>query len=252
MRITRSVSIVIPLFNEADRLGATVEQLRDFVASNRAVTQIVMVDDGSTDQTPSLLRNLPSDIPAQVVSYSRNAGKGYAIRQGVIEATGETVLISDADLSTPLEELGLLMPYLDSFDVVIGSRALDPSTVSQRQPWHRQAMGKTFNRLMRTITGLPFQDTQCGFKLFTADAAKRVFRSATIDRFAFDVEALTISLQLGLGVAEVPVRWHNVEGSRVSIGRDSARMLSDTIRIRRRLGRPPIGKAARIIPSSPP
>ena len=251
MRITGSVSIVIPLFNEADRLGSTLEQLRRFVIAHSAVTQVVMVDDGSTDQTPSLLRHLPADIPAKIVSYSENAGKGYAIRQGVLEATGKSVLISDADLSTPLDELWLLTSYLDSFDVVIGSRALDPSTVSQRQPWHRQAMGKTFNRLMRTITGLPFQDTQCGFKLFTADAAKRIFRSATIDRFAFDVEALTIALQLGFSVAEVPVRWHNVEGSRVSIGRDSARMLTDTIRIRSRLGRPPIAKAARIVPPSP-
>lgn len=250
MRITRSVSIVIPMFNEADRLQRTFEQLAEFTSAHPEVTEVVMVDDGSTDQTPGILRRVPPEIPGSVVSYSQNAGKGYAIRRGIMEAVGETILVSDADLSTPLSELNSLTPYLDSYDVVIGSRGLDPSTVLTPQPWHRQAMGKTFNRLMRVITGVPFRDTQCGFKLFRGDTARAVFRDAVVDRFAFDVEVLILALHKGYSVAEVPVLWNDVEGSRVSISRDSARMLADTLRIRRRLGRPPTAKAAKIRPSS--
>lgn len=250
MRITRSVSIVIPMFNEAERLHGTFERLANFTAAHPEVIEVVMVDDGSTDQTSHLLRHVPPGIPSSVISYGQNAGKGYAIRRGILEAAGETVLVSDADLSTPLEELETLYPHLDSYDVVIGSRGLDPSTVRTPQPWYRQAMGKIFNRIMRVITGVPFHDTQCGFKLFKADAARDVFRDAVVDRFAFDVEVLILALHKGYSVAEVPVLWYDVEGSRVSIGRDSARMLSDTIRIRQRLGRPPLTRAAKIRSSS--
>lgn len=243
MSITKSISIVIPTYNEAERLPPTLDQMREFLSKTAAVNEVLIVDDGSTDQTLRLLREAPAEIPLRVISYGENAGKGYAIRLGILEATSEAILISDADLSTPLDELSTLERYLDEFDIVIGSRALDPSRVGIRQAWYRQAMGQTFNQIMRRITGLPFRDTQCGFKLFRADPAREIFREAIVDRFAFDVEILVLALKKGYSVAEVPVSWFNVEGSRVSIGRDSVRMLIDTIRTRARLGAPPIGKA---------
>lgn len=244
MSITTSVSIVIPMFNEAKRLRSTIEALRRFLLAHPEIEKIVMVDDGSTDGTREILaREAPKELPIEIVWYSKNAGKGYAVRRGVLETSSEMVLISDADLSTPLDEIRTLSQHLDRFDVAIGSRAIDPSMVRKRQPWYRQTMGKTFNVLMRAITGLPFRDTQCGFKLFRGDVAREIFREAVVDRFAFDVEILVLALQRGYSVCEVPVLWFNAEGSRVSIGRDSTLMLLDTIRTRLRLGVPPTGAA---------
>ncbi|HUF18121.1 MAG TPA: dolichyl-phosphate beta-glucosyltransferase [Thermoanaerobaculia bacterium] len=234
----RSISVVIPAYNEARRLPGTIERIAGFAARQGNIHEVIIVDDGSRDETAAVVNATSSDVvPFRLVGYRSNAGKGYAIRRGIMEATGEAVLISDADLSTPIEELSKLLNAFESSDLVIGSRALEQSEVRVRQAWYRQRMGKVFNALMGTITGLPFADTQCGFKLLRRETAKRVFEQATVDRFAWDVEMLMIACQMGYRIREVPVVWINSSDSRVRIVRDSLRMLFDTLRMRARLGR---------------
>ncbi len=233
------MTIVIPAYNEERRLPESVRKIIGFMRRDPRVREVVVVDDGSSDGTGRLLRELAAtDDRIRIVSYWPNAGKGYAIRRGILDASrGHAVLVSDADLSTPLEELDELAGALATHDVAIGSRALTRSRIGTSQAWYRRWMGKTFNRLMRILTGLPFGDTQCGFKLFTAEAAQRIFAEATVDRFAYDVEALVIASRLGFRIAEVPVRWDNSPDSKVRIVRDSLRMLGDIVRIRLRHGR---------------
>lgn len=247
MLVSNSLSIVIPAFNEMRRLPETLKAIERFASGREDITEVIIVDDGSRDATTSVaatFRNRP--LPFNVVSYSKNAGKGYAIRRGVLQASGSSILVTDADLSTPIAELDKLLPYLAKHDVVIGSRALDEDLLRVKQAWYRQGMGKTFNWMMQRITGLSFRDTQCGFKLFRGAAARRIFEKATVDRFAYDVEMLMIAIKLGYSVVEVPVEWFNSVDSRVRIVRDSPRMLLDIIRARMRLGR--IGGE---IPASP-
>lgn len=233
------ISIVVPAYNEQQRLPESVRKILAWMRANPPVRELVIVDDGSSDETPSIARRFAAgDGRVRVVSYWPNAGKGYAIRRGVLEAShGCAVLVTDVDLSTPIEEIPALVRALGAHDVVIGSRALALSRIGAQQGLHRRWMGKTFNRIMRSITGIPFPDTQCGFKLFSADAAKRVFAEATIDRFAYDVEALLIADRLGFSIGEIPVRWDNSPDSRVRIVRDSVRMLLDVLRARLRHGR---------------
>lgn len=201
--------------------------------------EVILVDDGSRDDTARIARGFAvEDARIRAVSYWPNAGKGYAIRRGVLEAgAGTAVLVTDADLSTPLEDVGVLLEGLREHDVVIGSRALALSRIGEQQAIHRRWMGKTFNRIMRSLTGLPFRDTQCGFKLFSPEAAKKIFAEATVDRFAYDVEALLIADKLGFSIGDVAVRWDNSADSRVRIVRDSFRMLVDVVRTRLRHGR---------------
>lgn len=202
------------------------------------IEEILIVDDGSTDQTSAVIRHLEKTSPlVRLIQYSRNGGKGYAIRRGVVEARGELILLSDADLSTPITELDALRSRITDAPIVIGSRAIDTSTVRVPQRWYRQRMGIIFNRIMRSLTGLSYGDTQCGFKLLRRDVAREIFRDAIVDRFAYDVEMLMLAETRGYSVIEVPVLWFNSADSRVHVLRDSARMLLDVIGIRRRLGR---------------
>ena len=203
------------------------------------IAEIIVVDDGSSDETAAVVREFSANDPRiRLVSYWPNAGKGYAIRRGALETAGERILITDADLSTPIEELERLALALEHHDIAIGSRGIEQSLVRKRQRWHRQTMGKVFNVLMRGITGLPYADTQCGFKLLRRAAARAIFAEAVVDRFAYDVEILMLANRHGFSVAEVPVLWFNSEDSRVNLIRDSTRMLYDVLAIRRRLGRP--------------
>lgn len=233
------VSVVVPAYNEQRRLPQSVRKILAWMRANPSVREIVLVDDGSSDETPAIARRFAAeDARVRAVSYWPNGGKGYAIRRGVLEASaGHAVLLTDADLSTPIEDLTVLLGALEAHEVAIGSRALALSRIGEQQAAHRRWMGKTFNRIMRSLTGLPFPDTQCGFKLFSPEAAKRVFAEATIDRFAYDVEALLIADKLGFSIGEVPVRWDNSPDSRVRIVRDSFRMLVDVLRARLRHGR---------------
>lgn len=230
--------MIIPAYNEERRIAASIEKILLYSGQHPGeIAEIVVVDDGSRDETAAIIRSLQAGTPnLRLVAYGPNAGKGYAVRRGVMEARGDLVLISDADLSTPIDQISVLREAMNGADVVIGSRAIDPFTVKVRQGKLRQFLGRSFNRLMRTVTALPFLDTQCGFKLLRRSAARRIFSLATIDRFAYDVEMLMIALAEGYRIAEVPVLWYNSSDSQVRIVRDSLRMLWDVLIIRRRLG----------------
>ena len=236
--MSRSISIVIPAYNEATRLPRTLEAISDYASAGRAdIAEIVVVDDGSRDPTAAVARDARASVPVRCVSYRPNSGKGYAIRRGVLEARGDLILISDADLSTPIEEVEKLLEALETADVAIGSRAVDRSPVRVSPPWHRDRMGRTFNWMIRRITGIPFHDTQCGFKLLPTAPAREMFSVAIVDGFAWDVELIVLAGRWDLAVTEVPVLWFNSPQSRVSLVGDPIRMLRDVVRLRLRLGR---------------
>jgi dolichyl-phosphate beta-glucosyltransferase len=202
--------------------------------------EMIVVDDGSSDRTSEVVRDLSSDTPnLKLVRYGQNRGKGYALRTGVLATKGDPVLVMDADLSTPMEELWKLMPYLTEgrAHVAIGSRALALSDIIRKQPWWRQGMGKIFNYLVRVLAIDGINDTQCGFKLFTGDVARELFGRATVDRFAYDVEILALAARKGYRIAEVPIRWINSPESKVNPVKDSLRMLADILRIRILVGK---------------
>jgi dolichyl-phosphate beta-glucosyltransferase len=216
----RSISIVVPAYNEELRLPSTLDALAAYLdAREWKFAEIVVVDDGSTDGTAALVERRCAARPLiRLLRNPGNRGKGYAVRHGMLEAKGDWILFSDADLSTPIGELDKLHAAAQArgAQAAIGSRALDRSLVERHQPGLRETAGKFFNLVMRLTTGLPFRDTQCGFKLFQAPAAREIFRRQQLDGFGFDVEALFIARKLGIPAIEVPVRWSDVEGTKVS------------------------------------
>jgi len=230
-----SLSIVIPAFNEARRLPQTLDRILEWLNQQTlSFSEVVVVDDGSTDSTAALVDEYcRSHRSVLLLRNPGNRGKGYAVRHGALDATGEWVLSTDADLSTPIEEVSKLFQTAEKqqADIAIGSRAVDRSLVEIHQPLLREYSGRFFNLLMRAATGLPFRDTQCGFKLFRREAAKRVFKLQKQDGFSFDVEDLVIASKLGLRVVEVAVRWRNAEGTKVSLSQ-GLKSFSDLLRIR--------------------
>lgn len=233
------LSVVVPAFNEEQRLGPT---LRAIIAHLDAVApgaEILVVDDGSADRTVAIATEAAASWPRlRVIALGRNRGKGAAVRAGVLAARGRRVLFSDADLATPIEELGKLAARLDDgYDVAIASRAVAGADIRVHQQAAREFMGRTFNVIVRALLLGGISDTQCGFKLFTRAAAHDLFSRATVDGFAFDVEVLLLA-RGRYRVAEVPVVWRHVEESKVSPGTDAARMLVDVIRLRLRGLRP--------------
>lgn len=218
------LSIVIPAYNEAQRIEPSLERIREYLASRREQIEVLVVDDGSSDGTSGVVelevpRFRESGLELRLLGDGRNHGKGAAVRVGMLAARGDVVLFSDADLSAPIDELPKLVDPIraGTVDIVIGSRALDRSLVGVHQSAAREVAGRIFNLLMRVLTGMPFRDTQCGFKAFRADAAREVFARVLIERFGFDVEALYVARKLGFSVSEVPVVWNNVEGSTVGL-----------------------------------
>jgi dolichyl-phosphate beta-glucosyltransferase len=216
----RSISIVIPAYNEEARLPASLDQVIAYLgAHNFEFAEIVVVDDGSRDGTAALVERKRAENPQlRLVSNPGNRGKGFTVSHGVMESHGQWILTTDADLSAPIAELDKLMAAAERehAKVAIGSRALDRSLVGVHQSGFREFAGRVFNVLMRTVTGLPFRDTQCGFKLFEAAAAREIFSRQTLEGFSFDVEDLVIAKVLGHKTIEVPVVWNNVEGTKVS------------------------------------
>ena len=214
----RSLSIVIPAYNEEARLPATLQRILAYLAGqNFAFIEVIVVDDGSRDGTAAIVERHAPKI--RLLKNPGNRGKGYTVRHGMLEAKGEWILYTDADLSAPIGELDKLLAAADqeNADVAIGSRALDRSLVGVHQSAFRELSGRAFNLFMRMVTGLPFRDTQCGFKLFRAPAAREIFSRQKLDCFSFDVEDLVIAKSLGCKAIEVPVVWNNVAGTKVSM-----------------------------------
>ncbi len=232
----RSISIVIPAYNEEKRLPGTLDAVLRFVKSRDwDEVEVLVVDDGSRDGTAELVRRYSKDhSEVRLLENPGNRGKGYSVRHGMLEAKSDWRLFTDADLSAPIEELPKLFETAERerAAIVIGSRALDRSLIGVHQSAFREMAGRFFNLLVQLGTGLRLWDTQCGFKLFRADAARDVFRRQQLERFGFDVEALFIGKRLGYRIAEVPVRWNHVEGTKVSMLSDSADMFLDIARVR--------------------
>lgn len=246
------LSIVIPAYNESVRLGNTLKTVVDYMRKNYPQGEVIVVDDGSSDDTAALARrSFASSAPLRtsVISYKSNLGKGRAVRLGLLAARGEVALFSDADLSTPIIETPKLIdPILNNeCDVTFGSRALDRKLIGVHQPWRREQGGRVFNLVVRLATGLPFWDTQCGFKAFNMSVCRPLVEAATVDRFGFDVELLYLAFRAGLRLREVPVRWDHNEGSKVSVLSDSFRMLNEVGLIRQQARRGTYDHAIRAV-----
>jgi dolichyl-phosphate beta-glucosyltransferase len=225
-----ALSVVIPAYNEALRLPPTLARVDEHLSARGVAHEILVVDDGSSDATAEIARAAGASV--RVLRHEPNRGKGYAVRRGMLAATGARRLMTDADLSTPIEELARLEAELDrGFDVAIGSRAVAGARIEVRQPAYREAMGRLFNRLVQVLLLPGIADTQCGFKLFTAPAAAASFEACRLDGFSFDVEALYLARRRGLRIAEVPIVWRNDAATRVGLGGGSAAFL-DLLRIR--------------------
>lgn len=230
------LSLIIPAYNEAERIGDTLEKAAAYFAKQPYVAEIVVVDDGSTDATSQLVEEYAKECPVTLLleTLPENRGKGYAVRTGILQrATGSYRFFYDADASTPIEELDKCMPLFDAgADIIIGSRALPDSVIQVRQAWYREHMGRCFNMLEKMLGLTVFKDTQCGFKGFTAAAAECCFSRQTIERFSFDAELLYIAQKHGLKTMELPVKWLNSPKSRVNPLTDATRMFFDLLVIR--------------------
>ena len=202
------LSIVIPSFNEEKRLPATLERITNYINGSGRNTEVIVVDDGSTDRTAEVAKSFARQIEhLRVVPNGTNRGKGYSVKHGSIEARGEIVLFTDADLSAPIEEADKLLEKMGEYDVAIGSRAVDRALIEVHETVFREFAGIVFNRIVRIILRLPFVDTQCGFKAFRREKCKILFEQQTIERFGFDPELLYLARHHGLKTVEVAVRW---------------------------------------------
>ncbi|MGC1617292.1 MAG: dolichyl-phosphate beta-glucosyltransferase [Candidatus Acidiferrum sp.] len=227
------LSIVIPSYNEELRLPATLERISSYLPSLGGETEILVVDDGSKDRTAEVAESFRSKLPSlRVISNGVNRGKGYSVRHGMLEARGRNVLFTDADLSAPIEEAPKLLEALKSYDVAIGSRALDRSLITVHESRFREFAGIIFNAIVRVILRLPFVDTQCGFKAFRREPCQILFQQQRIERFGFDPELLYLARHHGLHTVEIPVRWGHSHATKVNMLRDSIQMFADVFTIR--------------------
>lgn len=227
-------SIIIPAYNEGGRLGRTLDHVLAYVADQRWDAEVIVVNDGSRDQTADLVREYAQRNPClRLLENPGNHGKGYSVRNGMLNAKGEILLFSDADLSSPIEEAPKLLATLQAgADIAIGSRWLRPELQTQRQSLLRQFYGRLFNLALRILLGLNFKDTQCGFKAFTRQAAQKIFPLQRIERWGFDPELLYLARKSKLKVVEVAVAWAHAEGTRISPLRDGIRMFGEILKVR--------------------
>jgi dolichyl-phosphate beta-glucosyltransferase len=231
---TVNYSIVIPAYNEGSRLAPTLERVLAYVQQQGWDAEVIVVNDGSTDNTAEIVRSFASSHPElTLLDNPGNRGKGYSVRHGMLKARGEVIVFSDADLSSPIEEMPkLLQAVSQGADIAIGSRWLQAELQTTRQSLHRQLFGRVFNALNRVILGLHFKDTQCGFKAFTRRSAQTILPLQQIERWGFDPEILFLARRLGFRVVEVPVRWGHVGGTRINPLLDGSRMFQEMLRIR--------------------
>ena len=228
------LSVVIPAYNESARLPGTLRSIAAWLETRAEPVEIIVVDDGSTDDTGAVVREFERrDRRFRLIRLARNRGKGNAVRVGVVNAAGRRVLFNDADGATPIEEISRLERALDEgADIAIGSRAIKSKATHVKTTWFRRAAGRLFHQLVRTLTVHGIVDTQCGFKLFEADVAQDLFSRMLMDGFSFDVELLMMAQRRKYRIAEIPVNWTHQEGSRISVVRDGLRMAADLFKIR--------------------
>jgi glycosyltransferase involved in cell wall biosynthesis len=227
------LSLVIPAFNEENRLPETLERIAGYINSSGRDTEVIVVDDGSEDGTVRVAESFRGKIGnLRVISNGQNRGKGYSVRHGSMESSGEIVLFTDADLSAPIEEADKLLAKMNEYDVAIGSRAMNRQLIEVHESRFRELAGIIFNRIVRVILRLPFVDTQCGFKAFRREKCRIIFEQQTIERFGFDPELLYLARHHGLRIAEVAVRWAHSPATKVNMLRDSVQMFLDVVIIR--------------------
>jgi len=240
--MSRPLSIIIPAYNESVRLEKTLPRIVEYLNKDIPEGELIVVDDGSKDDTAAVARRALADsgsLRTSVISYQSNLGKGRAVRLGLLASRSEVALFSDADLSTPITETPKLVGPIErgECDVAFGSRALDRRLIGVHQSWRREQGGRIFNMAVRLATGLPFWDTQCGFKAFRMSVCRPIIEAATVDRFGFDVELLYVTYSAGLRLKEIPVRWDHYEGSKVNLAGDSFKMLGEVGLIRKQARR---------------
>jgi len=227
------LSIIIPAFNEELRLPATLQKIANYIEASRPNSEVLVVDDGSTDGTAAVAESFRGKIPQlRCLANGANRGKGYSVCHGSLEACGEMALFTDADLSSPIEEAEKLIAALQTHDVAIGSRAMDRRLIEVHESVFREIAGIIFNKIVRFILRLPFVDTQCGFKAFRRERCRILFEQQTIERFGFDPELLYLARHHGLSIIEVPVRWAHSPATKVNMLRDSVQMFLDVFVIR--------------------
>ncbi len=234
------LSIIIPTYNEAGRIRATLQELTRWLDATRRATEVIVVDDGSTDDTVAVVEaHAQQDTRFRAMTSGANYGKEHAVGLGIAASKGELVLFTDADLSIPITQIDLFCDALEEADIAVASRAKAGASVGRRPPLHRQLMGRVFNAWVQIVALPGLHDTQCGFKLFRGDIARDVFARRTVDGFAFDVEILYLARRNGLRVVEVPVHWDHHEQSRILPVRDSVDMFTAVWRIRRQHNKSP-------------
>ena len=228
------LSIIIPSYNEEVRLPETLQRIAEYLPTLKLRTEVLVVDDGSTDRTAAVAESFHGKLTGlRVLSNGTNRGKGYSVRHGMLEAQGDMVLFTDADLSAPIEEAEkLLRPLNNGYDVALGSRAMDRSLISTRQSIFRETAGIIFNKIVRLVLRLPFVDTQCGFKAFRRERCRIIFEQQRIEGFGFDPELLYLARHYGLRAIEIPVRWGHSEATKVNMLGDSLKMFGDIFTIR--------------------
>ena len=233
-----AISVVVPCFNEAERIGETLRIALDYLGKVAPESELIVINDGSTDATGKIIRQVfsePTNIETHLLENFPNRGKGAAVRTGLLTATRSIGLFTDADLSTPIDEMPKLIEPIavDEVDIAFGSRALNRKLIGHHQPWRREQAGRVFNLLVRLATGLPYWDTQCGFKAFRLAVCRPILETARIAGFGFDVELLFLAERAHLRLREIPVRWNHHDGSKVRVLRDSQRMLREIFSLRR-------------------
>lgn len=227
------LSIIIPAYNEEKRISQCFKQVKEYFSSQKYSYEIIFVNDGSTDKTISQLKSQILKLSNfRIIDNIENHGKGYVVRQGMMAAKGKYILFADVDLSTPIEEIEKLFPYIKKYSVVIGSRYLKKSNIKIAQPLTRKIISRLGNIFIKLLLGLPYHDTQCGFKLFESSAARDIFSRSTINRWGFDMEILTIAKPLGYNVKEVAVNWYNDPRSQVRAGRAAWNTIKEVIKIK--------------------